>query len=86
VFSVDNDKVTISRKLDLTNQNDGTQIVMGTASTDNKNNNVKSIVEEGIYFTDNNNNVAIGITNNYVAVGADMGSPNFLSGSTGWRV
>lgn len=86
IFSVNSSKVKINKKLDLTNSNEGSKIVLGTAATDNKNNNVKSIVEEGIYFTDNNNNVAIGITNNYVALGADMGSPNFLSGSSGWRI
>lgn len=86
IFSVSSSKVKINKKLDLTNSNEGSKIVLGTAATDNKNNNVKSIVEEGIYFTDNNNNVAIGITNNYVALGADMGSPNFLSGSSGWRI
>jgi hypothetical protein len=86
IFSVDRSVVKINKKLDLSNRDEGSKIVLGTATTDNKNNNVKSIVEEGIYFTDNNNNVAIGITNNYVACGADIGSPNFLSGSAGWRI
>lgn len=86
VFDVSQDKVHISTKLDLTNSEDGTNVSMGKSVNDKKNTNIKSIVEEGFYFTDSENNVAIGIGNNYIQMGIDMGSPNFIAGSSGWRV
>ena len=86
VFDVSQDKVHISTKLDLTNSDDGTNVSMGKSVNDKKNTNIKSIVEEGFYFTDSENNVAIGIGNNYIQMGIDMGSPNFITGSSGWRV
>lgn len=86
VFDVSQDKVHISTKLDLTNSDDGTNVSMGKSVNDKKNTNIKSIVEEGFYFTDSENNVAIGIGNNYIQMGIDMGSPNFIKGSSGWRV
>lgn len=86
VFNVNQNKVHISTKLDLTNSDDGTNVSMGKSVNDKKNTNIKSIVEEGFYFTDSENNVAIGIGNNYIQMGIDIGSPNFISGSKGWRV
>lgn len=86
VFDVSQDKVKINKKLDLTNTEDGTNVSMGMAKLDSKNTNLKSIVENGFYICDNDNNVAVGITHNYVMMGADMGSPNFYSGNYGWRV
>lgn len=86
IFNVSTDKVKVSRRLDLTNSQTGSSILLGTANTENKNTDIKSIVEEGFYFTDKNNNVAIGISHNYVMCGADIGSPNFFAGSSGWRV
>lgn len=86
VFDVSQDKVHISTKLDLTNSDDGTNVSMGKSVNDKKNTNIKSIVEEGFYFTDSENNVAIGIGNNNIQMGIDMGSPNFITGSSGWRV
>lgn len=86
VLSADKSKVKINKKLDLSNPTEGTNVVMGTKTNDRQNNNIKSIVEDGFYIVDNNNNVAIGVSNNYVVVGADMGSPNFLADSYGWRV
>lgn len=86
VFDVSQDKVHISTKLDLTNSDDGTNVSMGKSVNDKKNTNIKSIVEEGFYFTDSENNVAIGIGNNYIQMGIDIGSPNFITGSSGWRV
>ena len=86
IFMVSNDKVKVAKQLDLVNETEGSSIMLGQSAIDSRNTNVKSIVEEGLYFVDNNNNVALGITNNYVAAAADIGSPNFLSGSYGWRV
>lgn len=86
IFSVSNDKVKVAKQLDLVNEREGSSMMLGQSTIDSKNTNVKTIVEDGIYFVDNNNNVALGISNNYVAAAADIGSPNFLSGSYGWRV
>ena len=61
-------------------------MTMGTTNSEAANTNIKSVVEEGFYFTDNNNNIAIGIANNYIQMGLDFGSCNFLSGSSGWRI
>lgn len=86
VIDIDETKVHVNKKLDLTNQDEGSNIVMGTETKEADNTNFKSIVEEGFYICDNDNNVAIGISNNYIQCGADIGSPNFYSGLQGWRV
>lgn len=86
VLTADDETVKINKKLDLTNEIEGTNVVMGTESNDRQNNNLKSVEEDGFFIVDNNNNVAIGVTNNYVTCGADIGSPNFLSDSYGWRI
>lgn len=86
VLTADDESVKINKKLDLTNEIEGTNVVMGTESNDRNNNNLKSVEEDGFFIVDNNNNVAIGVTNNYVTCGADIGSPNFLSDSYGWRI
>lgn len=86
VLDVSKDKVKIKKKLDLTNTSDGTQVTMGKSALEQNNTNLKTIVEEGFYICDNDNNVAIGVSNNYVQMGADVGSPNFFAGSSGWRI
>lgn len=86
VFTADDESVKINKKLDLTNEIEGTNVVMGTEPHERNNNNLKSVEEDGFFIVDNNNNVAIGVTNNYVTCGADIGSPNFLSDSYGWRI
>ena len=86
VIDIDDSRVHVNTTLDLTNEDEGSSIVMGTAINNSDNTNFKSIVESGFYICDNNNNVAIGISNNYIQCGADIGSPTFYSGVQGWRV
>ena len=86
VFNVNEERVKVNNKLDLSNVDEGTSVTMGKTNVEASNTNIKSVVQDGFYFTDNENNVAIGISNNYIQMGIDVGSSNFLSGSTGWRI
>ena len=86
VLSVSKDATKISNKLDLTNESLGSSVEMGTSAVESNNTNLKSIKEDGFYLTDNNNQVAVGISDNYVQLGTDIGSPNFTSGLVGWKI
>ena len=83
---ISSEKTKVNNLLDLTKDTTGTAVTMGTTKVEESNTNIKSVVENGFYFTDNNNNIAIGITGNYIQMGIDMGSPNFFSGLEGWRI
>ena len=86
VLDVMSDKVKINKTLDLTNEIEGTNVYLGGQKLLENNTNIKSIEEQGFYICDANNNIALGISGNYVQAGADIGSPNFFSGVQGWRI
>ena len=86
VLDVMSDKVKINKTLDLTNEIEGTNVYLGGQKLLENNTNIKSIEEQGFYICDENNNIALGISGNYVQAGADIGSPNFFSGVQGWRI
>jgi len=85
VFAVNDDTTSIWNDLDMVNKTSGTKIYVGTESEYPTE--IKSVVENGFYIVDKANNVALGISSNYISTGLDIGSPSFTSGSgNGWRI
>lgn len=79
-------KVTIKNKLDLSNDVSGTRVIFGNSLVEEDNIQLHSIEKDGFYITDTSENMAFGVMPDYIPVGIDIGSQNFFSGLSGWRV